>query len=560
MAHVSYTYLALPRQEHEALPNTSKEDQGDTVEDGPTRQPFGKDGKADMHGEPEPLELDSTNQDDQGDKDEGERTIDDKVPRTSSPKPLGDEPSSKSTSSVKDDETSASPSTILDYLPSFLSGTNTPQDGEASKTKEKETKKQINKPSGPESDSQQLPPNPLHNRPNNRHSDSSPRGKKIHDYVKEHRPKSSSKDSTISVNSLRSLENNRIDTSFAEKEIFGLSQEKADERLPGLKDDEGEAPDILYNDDVVLDGVGYHQRKGSSSSSKESPAIDEKDEKSRLMAALSLEAKSDAPDTPQASQQRLRDNMQLGEGLSVEGGEGFIRFAKDLLASAGATKGSDLTVDGQTQKPESDVVWEIKRRLSDAQSSILQTEESDQVHELPSSSSRPGLRAGFDRGGSAPPEIQTDPTASAEYTWEWGGFPTKTPAAEIEDPMRQHASKDDQAAIRSKPSLSEFHNDPLKSASTSVVPQTEVEESPRRSNHLERQQSAPPLDKHGHPVDPNGASSQPAGKLKNDESDPYKFTLEMPGGSHIFELGLGGEAMISGDVDEAELHKVSDDF
>jgi len=314
--------------------------------------------------------------------------------------------------------------------------------------------------------------------------------------------------------------------------------------------------------DVVLDMAGYHRQLDVSDHHLRN--LVETDPAERLN-ELSLDDTTTKEDTPEASEKRLRDNMGLGEVLDVERSDGLVKFAQDLLLSAGAITAEDSLGHGTPKRPESDVVWEIKRRLSFGDAPE-QDEEADDVRELSGNSIRPGQRAGFSRGASEPPEVGSGFTTQSDYTWEWGGFPTKTPAEEVSDPLR-HARinsliETESPGLIDRPSLTATHK--AGSSSVSAPNVNRLEGMPTRpsallpqSKHLERQQSAPPLVRPAiSSVSPMSAQT-PGGVLKNDEANPYKFILDMAGESHVFELGLGGD-VLAGDEVEDNLDEVRD--
>ena len=157
---------------------------------------------------------------------------------------------------------SVSPSSILNtassYLPSFLSGSgesSTPDDEEHGK---KETKSKQKLP-GP------LPPNPLRNRSEGRSESYYHHAETLKDYVRDHKAhvpsvsvglgnlglKRERKGSTSSLKSLESPTNSSRKSSGSDP--MATLQDKADARLPALKDGEGEAPEVLYNEGQSLE-------------------------------------------------------------------------------------------------------------------------------------------------------------------------------------------------------------------------------------------------------------------------------------------------------------------
>lgn len=311
--------------------------------------------------------------------------------------------------------------------------------------------------------------------------------------------------------------------------------------------------------------AGYHRPTDTSDSPDHLRNLVEQDPADRL-GELSLDDDTPKGDTPEASEKRLRDNMGLGEVLDVERNDELVKFAQDLLLSAGAITAEDsLGTHGMPKRSESDVVWEIKRRLSFGDAPD-HDEEADDIRDLPEKSTRSGQRAGFSRGASEPPEVgSAQQTTTSDYTWEWGGFPTRTPAEESSDPLR-HARinsliETESPGLIDRPSLAATH----KAGAASVsAPNVNKIDPPRpkpsallpASKHLERQQSAPPLVGLSLSAQTATSSQISGGLLKNDEADPYKFILDMTGASHVFELGLGGD-VLAGDEVEDNLDEVS---
>ena len=310
--------------------------------------------------------------------------------------------------------------------------------------------------------------------------------------------------------------------------------------------------------------AGYHRPTDAADSPDHLRNLVEKDPADQF-GELSLDVATAKEDTPEASEKRLRDNMGLGEVLDVERNDGLVKFAQDLLLSAGAITAEDsLGKLGLPKRSESDVVWEIKRRLSFGDAPE-QDEQADDIRDLPELSSRSGQRAGFNRGASEPPEVGSAQTTTSEYTWEWGGFPTKTPAEEVSDPLRHNRINSlietESPGLIERPSLAATHKAGASSVSAPDI--NRIEGLPSKpsallpqSKHLERQQSAPPV------VGPTlsalaaAPSQSDGGVLKNDEGDAYKFILDMMGSTHVFELGLGGD-VLAGDEVEDNLDEVS---
>lgn len=251
-----------------------------------------------------------------------------------------------------------------------------------------------------------------------------------------------------------------------------------------------------------------------------------------------------------------------------------MQFAQDLLISAG-TSASDIKAGKEesdrtfktTQRITSQTVVakEIARRLNSLSlepSASLNSDEarheggqSDQDHErlIP-------RREDFTRGQSEPPpnnanrdtpslpRMESPPPYSeqgpADYTWEWGGFPTKTPGVNEQtfdfsqgEPPKQQKSKAQELV---PPRVQKFRKDDLnRSNSTPIV---------TKGSDDKVNLGRPKLDNghaHTEPVLPDEAHSKHAdgqhghlGKLKNDEEDPYKFMLDTPSVCHTFELSL----------------------
>jgi hypothetical protein len=310
--------------------------------------------------------------------------------------------------------------------------------------------------------------------------------------------------------------------------------------------------------------AGYHRQTNGSDNLRNLVEIQDPSEQ---MDALNLDDRALREDTPEASEKRLRDNMGLGEMLDVERNNQLVKFAQDLLLSAGAITAEDSLIPlGQTKQPESDVVREIKRRLS-ASDAPDQDEETDDIGDLPERSSG-GQRSGFVRGSSEPPSLgPSDAPSGSDYTWEWGGFPSRTPADEksnpLDHPQIASATEMESPGIMERPSLARTHDPAVNSLSAPVVPKLSdmspaIATLKAHSKHLERQQSAPAIGfRNGHAESPlTTAGVHLGGLLKNDESDAYKFILEIGASSHVFELGLGGD-ILAGDEVEDNLDEVS---
>lgn len=169
-------------------------------------------------------------------------------------------------------------------------------------------------------------------------------------------------------------------------------------------------------------------------------------------------------------------------------------------------------------------------------------------------------REDFVRGQSEPPptsttqiipslsRIESPPPYSeegpADYTWEWGGFPTKTPGVNEQafdfsqsSPIEQEESKKQDPIA---PQIKKFRKDDLTRSNSTPVATKSIDGL--------RNDARPKLDNghaHTEPVLPDEAHSKHAdghhghlGKLKNDEEDPYKFMLDTPSVCHTFELSM----------------------
>jgi hypothetical protein len=142
---------------------------------------------------------------------------------------------------------------------------------------------------------------------------------------------------------------------------------------------------------------------------------------------------------------------------------------------------------------------------------------------------------------SPPPYAELGP---ADYTWEWGGFPTKTPGvAEKHFDFAGHDSS--KSPTSSKPDVKppkkqKDRKEELARSNSTPIAAGDTDPSLQRIRPKLEGQHA-----HTEPMLPDEAHSQPAdvqhghlGKLKNDEEDPYKFMLDTPSVCHTFELSL----------------------
>jgi hypothetical protein len=251
-----------------------------------------------------------------------------------------------------------------------------------------------------------------------------------------------------------------------------------------------------------------------------------------------------------------------------------VQFAQDLLISAG-TSASDI----KAGKEQSDRAFKTTQRITSQ--TVVAKEIARRLNSLslePSASLNPGnarhergesdqhnerlipRREGFIRGQSEPPpsnappavpslsRIESPPPYSeqgpADYTWEWGGFPTKTPGVNDQtfdfsqgEPSKQQKSKAQEPV---PPSVQKVRKDDLnRSNSTPIV---------TKGTDDKVNAGRPKLDNghaHTEPVLPDEAHSKHVegqhghlGKLKNDEEDPYKFMLDTPSVCHTFELSM----------------------
>lgn len=252
----------------------------------------------------------------------------------------------------------------------------------------------------------------------------------------------------------------------------------------------------------------------------------------------------------------------------------LVQFAQDLLISAGAPV-SEIQAGKQDSKQAYEaaqpvasktvVVREIARRLnslsldpsseptSDIESDDGQVAGEDNKRLIP-------RREGFTRGQSEPPVIGSrqsmNPLAHTEsppsyteqeqagYTWEWGGFPTKTPGVAEQhfdfttgDPLAVEATK---KLDTKSPKISKIIKEELARSNSTPVGAKGKDSPPAVKR--------PQLDgQHAHtdPVLPDEAHSRHTdgqhghqGKLKNDEEDPFKFMLDTPSVCHTFELSM----------------------
>ncbi|KAJ9124017.1 hypothetical protein QFC22_000809 [Naganishia vaughanmartiniae] len=428
---------------------------------------------------------------------------------------------------------SASPSTILNaassLLPSFLHSS--PSSPDRNKSMASKSDPTI---------SQSIPPNPLEAK---EASDELFRAQKIEDYVRDHRQVRSRTGSTASVSSTRSKSG---------------YNDRADAHLPHVAAGEGEGPDVQYTKDAVLDAMGYH--------------------------ADTYEAKNDASEQEQhdvlqdsalVSAQVLSENMSLGDSITLESENHLIQFAQDLLVSAGAPVDDLQTgkIPGQQEYEPSApitsqdvVVREIARRLN---SLSLENPSSSRESELVKAARATShdhdrlvpRRDNFIRGQSEPPPDTNNesgmtqlpqsespspyPEEAPDYTWEWGGFPMKTPGiAEQEFNFKQNKEVD--KPERKLPQIHKLVKEELvrskRSNSTPVAgmvkENTSSSERPKLSSQHAQTDPVLPDDAHASPQGGLQGQHGHGGKLKNDEDDPYKFMLDTLTDCHSFELSI----------------------
>lgn len=332
--------------------------------------------------------------------------------------------------------------------------------------------------------------------------------------------------------------------------------------------------------DAVLDAMGYHANMPDSQDNIQS----------------SEERAEDPQNAAAVSAQLLSENMSLGDSITVDSEsescaswlygnaapytgrnspDHLVQFAQDLLISAG-TPASEIKAGKQdnrgaykTSQPitsQTVVVREIARRLNSLslESSTEPGSETASDDDEPVSQDPDRLlprREGFVRGQSEPPAITSRQSMisalpqldsppsyaeqeSAAYTWEWGGFPTKTPGVIDQqfDFMEHDSSKQEapkKTDIKSPKLQRVIKEDLTRSNSTPVA---------AKGTGLASEHKRPQLDgQHAHtePVLPDEAHSRHTdgqhghlGKLKNDEEDPYKFMLDTPSVCHTFELSM----------------------
>lgn len=211
------------------------------------------------------------------------------------------------------------------------------------------------------------------------------------------------------------------------------------------------------------------------------------------------------------------------------------------------------------------VAKEIARRLNSLslEPSVAvdsETESHDTAQSLQDDTRLIPRREDFVRGQSEPPpatpqrnvpslpRMESPPPyseqGSADYTWEWGGFPTKTPGVNEQtfdfssslSPMQENSNAqkpvDTHVQKLRKDDLIRSNSTPLASKNVDSLPN---DARPRLGNG--HAQTDPVLPDEAHSKYVEGQHGH-LGKLKNDEDDPYKFMLDTPSLCHTFELSL----------------------
>jgi len=500
----------LPPQPSTAdLTNGHPPESGDTERLSLTQEPFGaKDAKPpkldDAHTDPTFLDLNA------GDGKDENASVEADIPAKDKTNAGRQATSSRS----------AAPGVILStasaLVPSFLHSSNAPAHGKSGKPSSSALD---DKPS-PKDEPADLPPNPLardSQSPERRHH-----AETIEDYVRDHKGRLSER----------------------------LSANGADEELPKVKQGDGEPPNILYKDDVVLDMAGYHQSPDEKSDLISEDSANNVPQKPRTKTPVRSASEDDG-----AELYGTREIMaDITAGHDKKGKAQLIAFAQDLLASAGSSA-SDLTgawsgktvaTAAQSQRALSD---EIERRFSQL----------DLTEENPKRTRTETVRDEEDRrrGASEPPpdlEIEVNPhgeilpppyAAASDYTWEWGGFPTKTPNQRdrpfFEPNPEAAGSVAPPAPILASVASERSNSVPLPSEVPRVSLDAKADGSQQRPGitriTTEPSKVEPRPQGGGH----KNALAQPLGrpgKLKNIEEDPYKFVLDMGHTTHTFEMSL----------------------
>ncbi|KAG8962888.1 hypothetical protein FRC03_003675 [Tulasnella sp. 419] len=192
----------------------------------------------------------------------------------------------------------------------------------------------------------------------------------------------------------------------------GSPQQKGDEALPDIDEEVGKPPEVQYGKDVVLDMSGYH------GDGKASPG-------------------SEGDGTPLTAVPGIRPTF-FSSDSALPSSTGVIHDSDltprpSLSYESGAhADGIELTRSQSSPGPTLDRPWP-ESNLPHPDISISEPQSSTQTHlntaklsKLPHS--RSSGPSGI-RGGSAPPELE--PPSSQipeEYSWEWGAFPTRSPA------------------------------------------------------------------------------------------------------------------------------------
>lgn len=255
-----------------------------------------------------------------------------------------------------------------------------------------------------------------------------------------------------------------------------------------------------------------------------------------------------------------------------------MQFAQDLLISAG-TPASDLKAGKQennrdfktTQRITSQTVVakEIARRLNslslEPSAAVDSETESHDTAESPQDDTRlVPRREDFVRGQSEPPpatpqrnvpsllRMESPPPyseqGSADYTWEWGGFPTKTPGVNEQtfdfssslSPMQEDSKAQKQVQKPADTYAQKLHKDDLIRSNSTPLVSKSVDGPPKGARprlDVGHAQTEPVLSDEAHSKHVEGQHGH-LGKLKNDEDDPYKFMLDTPSVCHTFELSL----------------------
>ncbi|TIA92380.1 hypothetical protein E3P99_00680 [Wallemia hederae] len=256
---------------------------------------------------------------------------------------------------------------------------------------------------------------------------------------------------------------------------FERDEEPSDKYLPKY---EAKGPSVVYADDVVLDLEGYKQSKDDSYDQVENRRSD-------------LESESIAV------RDALHDVDQDKSGSHTPEDLALATFGYDLLTSAHG-KNFSLAPNKLKRKDDKehtevddiDGVDEQDLLMSKSNSNNNLTKDSFDVEEL--KSSLEGLSLSNPTNNQPPQD---------EYTWEWGGFPTRSTQA---------------TPIIEKPSLG--------------------------FNHM--------------PTASQDSTPQPRPTLKCGDNE-YQFVLEMENVKHVFELAVFNHSQNEIDGVEFEKNKIS---